>query len=578
MKRIMKTLALVLAVCMMFGCAGALAEGAADVVFVGGAIYTVDERDTMAEALAVTDGKISYVGDGAGAKALIGEGTEVIELGGKLMLPGFMDGHIHTVSLDFFDFNLAGIQTLDETMAVIKDYVDAHPEQQSFFGFGYMTAFFTGDEAAFGPRKERLDEIVSDRPIQIIAFDGHTMWANSRAFADCGVTKDTPAPRGGIIEKDPQTGELWGTLKDAASALMGDPVVDPEKLRGALKSFQSTLNGLGYTGIMTIPAYGTFKVPFDGYMALESAGELTLRITGAMPMMSWRVDQDLAALTEAMSKYQSDMVKVTGAKFFMDGVLDGRSAYMLEPYADNPDNVGVPAWLPADVNDAAARVNAAGAQCHIHAMGDAGVRMALDALQYAKDHAPGDHRNAMTHLQVVDPKDLPRFKALDVIAIVNPYWMLKVPEYWEIIEHTALGERAEHMYPLRSLLDEGVKVVTASDFPVTAVPNPFEAIRLGITRKFAAYGDDGAPLALPYADADLTLWPEERASVRDMIRSLTGSAAYLMGSEDRVGTLEVGKEADLIVLDRNILEIDPVDIQNTRVLKTYVGGRLVHER
>lgn len=572
--------ALLLALAVLLGAAPGLAQDMAvqaDVYFENGIVYTVDANNSVAEALAVKDGVIVFVGTAAEGAAYRAAADEVVDLAGGMLLPGLIDGHIHIASPDFFDFTLLGITTVDATLQAIEAYISENPEMESYLGFGYMTSMFEGDELQKGPRKERLDEILPDKPLVIASFDGHAMWLNTAAFEALGITGETVPPPGGEIIKDDATGALWGTLKDSAMSLAPLKTLDEGKLREALSNYQAHLNALGYTGIMTLAGNGFSPIPWAGLAALENDGELTLRVHGGSIVTSWRTEQDLATLAEEKEKYSGGLVRLTTAKLFADGVMDSATARLLEPYTDNPHSHGDSGWEQDALNEAVAAINALGLQAHTHAIGDGGVRMALDAVEHARANvAEGDYRNAITHLQLVATEDIARFAALDVVAVAQPYWHFKQPDYWEPIEHAVLGERADREYPMQSFLDAGVVLALASDYPVTANPNPFIAIETAVTRNMVNGEEFGLPDITDMDDPAYLLWPQERISVQDAIRGFTASGAYAMFTDDVAGTLAVGKSADMIVIDRDLLTIDPLDIGDTVVLRTYLQGNLVY--
>lgn len=546
---------------------------AADIYFENGIVYTVDDADTVTEALAVKDGKIVFVGSAADGQAYKDVAAEVVDLDGGMLLPGFIDSHIHIASPEFFDFSLAGITNVDETMDTIAAYVAANPEKESYLGFGYMTSMFEGDELANGPKKERLDEISPEKPLIVASFDGHAMWLNSAALEAAGITADSVPPPGGLIVHDKATGALWGTLKDSAMSMVQLPTPGEEQLLTALENYNSGLNALGYTSIMAMPGNGFSPVPWAGLSAMEKAGDLTLRVHGGAIVTGWNAQEDLVTLAQLRDTYNSELVRLTTAKLFADGVMDSESAHLLEAYDDNPDSFGATDWQQDTLNEAVASINELGIQAHTHAIGDAATHMALDAYEYARDNTPeGDYRNTITHLQLVADEDYARFAELDVIAVPQPYWHFKQPDYWMPIEAHALGERAENEYPMQSFLDVGVTMAYASDYPVTTNPNPFIAIETAVTRNLADSSEYGVDDITDMDDPAYLLWPEQRVTVQDAIRGFTASGAYAMFAEEETGSLEVGKSADLIVIDRDILTIDPLTISDTVVLQTYLRG------
>ena len=565
-----------LGLCLNPALAGAAENDGGLVYFENGTIYTADAEDTVVEALAMEDGRIVFVGSAEDGRTYRDAAAEIVDLKDGMLLPGLIDGHIHSASPDFFDFSLIGIETAEETLAAIEAYVEANPDKETYCGYGYMATLFEGDEFTNGPKKERLDEISPDKPLMIYSFDGHAAWLNSKAFEYCGVNKDTKSTPGGAIVLDDE-GELWGTLQDSAMSFTADFPLDQEKLGAALKDFVHTLNAYGYTTIFTPPGNGFLPLPLTAYQKLADDGELNLRVRGSGIVTTWQTEDDIATLSELSKKYDSELLKVIGAKLFTDGVVDNESAYMLEPYEDNPDYYGEAGWEQQALNEAAAAVNELGLLTHFHAIGDAAVRMALDAVEYTEEQlGVDDYRAAITHLQVVDPEDFPRFAELGVTAVVDPYWHLKEPGYWEGREHASLGERAEREYPMKSFIDNSALLAVASDYPVTTAPNPFHAIEAGVTRNLVDGSKYGLPDITDMDDPTYLLNADERVSVIDMLRGFTINNAYAIFEEDETGSLEVGKSADMIVIDQDLLTIDPLDISETQVLRTYLKGKLVY--
>lgn len=581
-----RILTIALAIMMLFGSACAQAQAAeekADIVFVGGTIYTVDEADTMATALAVKDGKILFVGDDETALTFAGEETVVNKLEGKFMMPGLIDAHIHSILPTFFAFNLTDCTTLEETMDIIKTYVDAHPEQPSYFGFGYNVSFFEGIEKDKGPRKERLDDICPDKPIAILAYAGHELWANSVFLNKHGFNAQSESPRGGTIEKDEATGELWGTLKDTAMKITEDDLYNQDTLLRELPTMVSLFNSLGFTSVLSVSAYDIMPVPFAAYKKLEENGQLTLKVHGATALVEANYDENVQRAIETREKYNTELIKMNTVKVFLDGAMDTRTAFLLEPYEGTPDNYGQAAWEQEKMNDAFAKMNANGIQIHAHAIGDGSVRMTLDAFEYAKAQNPTvDCRNVMTHLQLVSEEDKPRFGELGICAVTQPAWQYRVYGFTDDAEGTAVGEeRVNAFYPLKSLKDNGAVIAASSDFPFTSDPNPFVAMEVGVTRNMPKGAEDQLRYNLPpitdMDDPKQLLAPQERLSIQEMIRAYTINAAYTLFSEKETGSLEVGKAADLVIVDQNLLEIDPLLISQTKVLQTYLNGALVFD-
>jgi predicted amidohydrolase YtcJ len=557
---------------------------AADKVFTNGVIYTVDSADTIAEAVAIKDGVISFVGSTADAEAYIGKDTEVVDLAGKSMLPGFTDSHLHTpgtMIAQLFQIDLNGVLEEAATIQTITDFVKNNPDREIYYGSGFSIGAFSGEEVAKGPKKERLDAI-SDKPIILTSYDGHINWLNSAAFEYCGITKDTPAPAGGVIEKD-SNGELWGTLKESAISLVKDQVFTDEDYKTAYVAFQDYLHTLGYVGITSMSSGITTDTNLDPFVQMDKDGELKMYITKNTVMQP---DEDYVAQIEAAvanrDAYSSDLYKSTSLKFFADGVVEGVTGYLSKPYeaaaGQGTDFVSIPLWDPKVMNDAFAMGNAQGFQIHVHSIGDAATSQTLDAMQYSLDqNGEGDYRNVITHLQLVKPEDIQRFADLKVIANVQSYWAFKEPYWWDVVDQPLLGtERASKEYPLQSFIDAGVTLVGSSDHFVTPIPNPFWAIEVGVTRNLNNAEFYGVDDITSIDDPKWLLWPEERVSVKNMIKAFTINSAFQNFREDTTGSIEVGKSADLVVLDQDLLSINPIDIDKTTVLETIFRGETVY--
>jgi len=546
-------------------------EGAAveaDTVFLNGVIYTADANDTTVKALAIKDGKILALGGGSEMEIYIGSGTEVTDLAGKMVLPGMIDSHLHppgNALIELYNIYLSQKDDKDTILAKAAKFIAANPDLDAYYGNGWSVGVFEGEETIRGPKKERLDAISPNKPVILTSYDGHSIWANSKALEIAGITKDTPDPEAGVIERDPVTGEPWGTLKEAAMELLPDEKYTLAQLIEGVKAFQALMHSLGYTGIFS----ATFSAGMDDetskvFKLLDDKGELKMWVRASERIDITR-DEDLetqiANLKRLRDTYSGKLFKVTNAKIFIDGVIEGVTAKLLQPYekAAGKGNgyYGMYSWEDMNaLKQAFTTLNREGFQIHIHSIGDRATRDTLDAFEYALKQVPGEHRNAITHLQLVAPEDIPRFKELGVIANCQAYWHLKEPGWWEVVDFPFLGKRAENEYPLRSFFRSGAVVASSSDYPVTDPPNPLRAIQVGVTRN---------------------LNREERSSLTDMIKSFTANNAYALFLDDVTGTIEVGKYADLVILDQDLFNINPLDIDGVRVLKTMFRGEVVYE-
>lgn len=553
---------------------------AADTILENGTIYTIDDKNTVAQAIAVKDGKILYVGTKAGAAAYKGSATDIVDLKGKTVMPGFIDAHVHAPGAkltELFDIYLYESLTKEQTLADIKAFIDSHPNQKEYWGSGFSVGI---GEDSKGPKAEWLDAICKDKPIILTSNDGHNVWLNSKALEINGITKDTPNPDGGLVHKDPATGKPWGTLTDASSLITMTQTYTAEQEKEALKAFQESMNGWGYTSIMSIAPIDVNPVR---YQELEKNGELSLRVNLSQKIVPDKpFDPQLQSLVDLRKKFDSDLIDVSTAKYFADGVVEGTTAYLLQPYDAAaglaPDYVAEFYWNPDELDKHFDKTMKAGFQIHVHSIGDASTRLVLDSIEYAQANNPTiEHRNVITHLQLVDDADKPRFGKLNVIAALQPYWHLKEPEWWDYIDSVNLGkDRAYKEYPVKSLLDNGALLTSSGDHPVSPVNNPFWAIEADVTRNLNNAEYYGVDDITDINDPKWLLNPAERISVADMVKAYTINGAYQLYREKSIGSLETGKYADMIVVDQDIFKENPLDIDKTKVLTTIFNGDVVY--
>lgn len=558
---------------------------AADTVFVNGVVYTVDDCGTVASALAVRDGRVVYVGSTKKAKKYIGKQTEVVDLDGRMLLPSFGDAHAHiNMATSFvYSVNLYGLPDVAAYQAAILAFAEANPDMASISGSGWSEAMFPG----IGPLKEDIDAVVSDRPVVLRSDGYHSVWVNSFALAAAGVNGFTEDPEDGRIERVPGTiglpgspfGEPSGCLRETATGLVEPLVPDytVEQYKAGLLFFQEQFAGpLGYTLIhdpLLVPGSNALQA----YEELAQQGALTMRVRGALSIgpaavggTGQTVDEQLAAADAERALHTTDYFQTPAVKIFADGVIEGHTGYLLEDYLDTPGYRGIPIWEDAALNEACAEADGMGFQIHTHGIGDAAVRQLLDAFEYtAEMNGPRDRRPLVTHLQLTAESDIVRFGEMDVSALPQPYWAVK-DSYYYYVQVPFLGqERADLEYPIKSFFDVGANVASSSDFPVTPWPNPMIAIQAGVMRWLPESVFGGSP-----APGDV-LWPEERCSVDQMIRSYTYGPAYANYLEDVTGTLEVGKSADLVVVDRDLTAIPSEELGEAVVLMTMFEGEPV---
>lgn len=533
----------------------------ASLVLKSGAVYTVDKERSWAQAVAITDDKIVYVGTNAGVEAYIGADTVVKNLDGKMVLPGFVEAHAHaSQAMDVVgNISLFLSESLEDYQTVIKAYVEKHPDKETYRGTGWADTLFPN----LGPTKEILDALIPDKPVAIVSYDYHSMWVNSVTLERAGITKDTPDPDGGRIERDPETGEPTGTLRETAFKFVEQVIPDYslEERKKALLAYQDMAIKVGVTlshdAMLDPISIATFK-------ELEADGALKMRFRGSIWLHpDQEIRPQIETVLEERAKNTHPYFQTPAAKIFVDGVIEGGTGYMLEPYAHKPEFRGEPIWPSKILNETTAMLDKEQIQIHYHVIGDAATSITLDALEAAQEvNEKWDARYLVTHLHVVEPEDIQRFPKLGIVGVPQPFWFKIDEYYWELALPYLGKERADRQYPMKSFIDAGVMMASSSDFPVTIPFDPLIAIQRGVTRATSA------------EDAEI-LWPEERVSLEEMIVSYTYNGAYANFLEEETGSIEVGKQADIIVLEHNLFEIPIDEVSKTKVLLTLIDGKEV---
>ena len=552
-----------------------MANGAADLVFTGGGVYTVDAARRRVQAVAVRGGRIVAVGSDADVRELAGPSTEVVDLDGRLLLPGFQDSHVHAPSggLDRLRIDLSDAHGADEYRELIARYADAHRDADWLLGGGWAMDVFPGGT----PTKDALDEIAPDRPVFINNRDNHAAWVNSRALQLAGVDASTADPSDGRIERA-SDGSPSGTLHEGAMNLVRRlaPRAGLEEQIEGLLIGQRYLHSLGVTGWQDaiVGEYSTLQDAFDAYVTAAGRGSLTARVRGALWFERGRGLEQLPFLLDRRERSRVGRFQATSVKIMADGVCENFTAAMLEPYLDGhghaTDNRRIPLFDVDELREAAVALDRDGFQVHVHAIGDRAVRMALDAFEAARA-ANGDTRNRhhVAHIQVVHPEDVPRFGALRVTANAQPLWAALEPQMSELTIPFIGPERTTWQYPFRSLLRSGATMAFGSDWPVSS-PNPLWEIHVAVNRQ--------EPADYPYGVGEGAFIPEERLDLPDAIAAATIGSAYVNHAETETGSIEVGKLADVVVLDRDPFEHPASEIADTQVDLTFVEGEAVFER
>lgn len=544
----------------------------ASTVFRNGAVCTVDGKKPWARAVAVKGKRIVYVGDEAGVKPFIESHTRIVDLAGKMLLPGFVEGHTHPVIGATLTRGVdLQFDTREETLAALRAYRGKIGSVDIVRGFGWRYNAFP----AAGPRKEDLDAIWPDTPVFLIGIDGHGAWVNSKTLALAGVTKATkdPIPGFSYFQRDPATGEPTGFLAEPPVMLQVNNAIHPFSADYVTQSLAEWLPRAAAAGITTVFDAGIQVVSdVDGfaiYQKLERAGKLPFRVIGSYYHNNPAIDP--VPLIKALRRdFQSELVKASVLKLNLDGGDNAHTALLLAPYADKPETSGEPLLPPELFADIIRRADKDGIDVHVHCIGDKATRLTLDSIEAAiKVNPARDRRNAIAHLTLVDPQDVPRFAKLGVIAQFSAQWA--VPDgAWRDVQQVRLGlARANNVYRFGALIRQGGVASFGTDWPAAnsySTFRPLDAVEVATTRREL---DKPAGPRLP-PDDDIV--PLEVA-----LRAATMGPAWQLGMERDIGSIEVGKLADLVVLEQNLFEVAAHDIHKTRVLMTMMNGKVTHE-
>ena len=473
---------------------------------------------------------------------------------GRHVLPGLTDAHAHVYGLGFLaiSLDLSGSASLPEAVRRIAEYSESKRHLSWIQGRGWNQVLWPVKKF---PTAADIDSVVTDRPVWLRRIDGHAGWANSRAMAIAGIDDDTPDPIGGKIMRD-TSGKATGMLVDKAMNLVTShlPAPDKDDIRGAYLKATQYLLSLGLTGVHDA---GIGIRQAEVYMSMADDGELEMRVYAMLSDAGANLD----AVGAPINGYGGDKLDIAAVKLYADGALGSRGAALIEPYSDDVENRGLAFWSASDLYAFTKKANYLGFQVGIHAIGDLGNRLALDAFEKAQGGKPSPLRNRVEHAQVIALDDIPRFAKLGVIASMQP---VHATSDMNMAEDRIGPERIKGGYAWRRLIDSGAILASGSDFPVER-PNPWHGLYAAVTRQ----NRDGEPAGGWYADQAL--------SRAEALYSFTLAAAYAAHAEDRLGSLETGKWADFIVVDRDYFEIPASEIDDIQVLETWVGGRRVYD-
>lgn len=541
-----------------------------DAIFFNARAFTLDESAAWADAIAVDGDEIVYVGDNAGALALAGTDTVRHDLAGKMLLPGFIDTHMHPVSGGAYAkaLSLDTFGTVDEWIAAIGEFAEANKDAPLIFGYGWLATTF----GPTGPTRQMIDSVVADRPVLIMDEGFHGAWANSNALQELNITQDTadPVPGFSYYKRD-EAGDATGYLLEgtAGIAMNGLNVITEDVVVTGTAHVIDVLNGYGVTSVFDAGVGG-----YDDSLArilgrLEAGGDLTVRIVGAYrPGGPEDVDVAVSRALQWRENMRGERYHYRMLKIMDDGTVEGRTAAMFEDYQGEPGNSGETVFTQEQMTEMIVGAAGENIDVHVHALGERAVHETLNAIEAARAAHPGSSsRYAICHIEVITDQDLPRFAELDVIAQSTPLWA----SYDTYGEQFVSADQFSRFWRFNSLHKLGVRLTWGSDFPASGAGmlgmSPIIQMEIGHTRQ-----SPGEP------DAPIQPRESERLDIETMIRGYTIVAAYQLHMEDQIGSLEVGKKADLVVLDRDLFATDPYAIHETEVVMTVMDGEVVYSR
>jgi predicted amidohydrolase YtcJ len=540
-------------------------EGPVDLIIHNAAVYTADAAHTTAEAVAIRGNQVLRVGSERDVMRLRRPQTTMIDAHGGSVLPGFNDAHVHFLNggLDLERIDLTDAPDVADIQRRVRSWAEANPDEPWVLGRGwYYQPFADGL-----PTRQLLDDIVNDRPVQLISYDGHTSWVNSLALERAGITRRTANPKDGVIVKDPRSGEPTGVLKESAMALVARIVPAPtHEQRG--RALRSAIGEAHKNGITSVQNAGGTAEDFEIYAEALRAGDLNIRVYSALSLDGPVTEQELARLEAIGKRYPDDPLFKTGAvKISLDGVVDAHTAALLEPYA-NDSSAGTPRIEADDLNRGVRLLDAAGWQVMTHAVGDKAVQMALNAYEHAARSNPvpeRGRRHRIEHAELTAVEDVPRFGKLDIIASMQPFHGSPSPAQIEVWSRNVGAERASRGWAYRGVLGSHGHLAFGSDWPVVSL-NPLLGLHTAVTR------------TTPDGDPPGGWFPEQRLALSAAIDAYTSGAAWASFDEQRKGTIAAGMLADLVVLTADIFDAPPADLAQTRVAATIFDGQVVYKR
>lgn len=534
----------------------------ADWLITGARVYTVNPAQPWAEAVAIKGDKIVFVGSAREAKKFTGKQTRVIEAGGKLLLPGIQDSHVHFLSgsLNLTRVDLSGTRSVEEIQDRIRQFTAAHPELNWVQGRGWMYSAFPDNM----PHKRYLDEVVPDRPAVMRCADGHTSWVNSKALALAGITKKTPDPVDGRIVRDSQ-GEPTGALLEGASSLVSRLIPEPTR-EEKLAALRAGMKEAARWGLTCAHGLGGEFEELELFEQINQEGSQTLRLVVAMSIDEpGPKEKDFEAYALASAKHHDNWLAVRGVKLMLDGVIDSGTGAMLQPYEDQGDNRGKLFWEPDDYKKAVLEFSRRGIQVSTHSIGDRAIRLTLEAYELAaRESGHPELRHKIEHAECIAADDIKRFGQPFIVASFQPLHANPEPAWMAAWIKKAGPEREQRAFAWNSVLKAGGQLAFGSDWPVVTI-NPWPGVQMAVTRE----DWDGKPQGG---------WlPGEKLTLDQAIYAYTLGGAYALNEESIRGSIEPGKLADLVLLSQNIFQIPVNKIRETTPVLTMVGGKIRFE-
>lgn len=530
----------------------------ADYVLVGGRVWSGDNSDPKATAVAIRGNKILGVGDDKSVLKLAGKSTRRIDLGGRFVMPGINDSHVHFLSgsLGMFEVDLNGVTTISEFQAAILKFAKENPDAAWITGRGWQYSIF-GDRF---PTRADIDAVVGDRPVFLRAYDGHSSLANTKALEIAGVTAKTEFNGFGEIVRDP-SGNPTGMFKEEGDEALYMKIPRPDRAQRlkALRRGMEVAHSLGITSIQN--AHGG-PAEVELYEELLKSGELKLRTSFAFSVDPKTAAEDVRRAAEAKKKFNSPMLRVHAVKIMIDGVIESHTAAMLAPYANKPETSGSPTFSAEALNETVALADKLGLQVYIHAIGDRGVRMSLDAFEHAiKVNGRRDSRFRIEHIETIQAADMKRFKELGVIASMEP--IHADPATIDVWSKAIGADRSSRGFAWRALENAGAMLIFSSDYPASITLSPWRGLHNAVNRQTTT----GFPAS--------GWFPEHRVSVDTALRAYTANGAFASFEESIKGRVKTGMFADLIVLDRDPFKIAAPELHKLNVAMTFFDGQIV---